>query len=181
MTTSFLSGFNLINSLVQILILGSLSPSMCFCRGDFGRLGHGNSSDLFTPLPIKALHGVRIKQIACGDSHCLAVTMEGEVQRYSQLFFFSLCLFNNHILNSHVNAFHPNLMISIASSVILLYVLVIVYIPVLFSYISLNFLLYKAGGATRMVNLVWGTQKILQFLGRFKPLRFVFLYILLVA
>lgn len=50
-------------------------------RGDFGRLGHGNSSDLFTPQPIKALHGIRIKQIACGDSHCLAVTMGGEVQR----------------------------------------------------------------------------------------------------
>ncbi|MBA0683240.1 hypothetical protein Goari_024912, partial [Gossypium aridum] len=50
--------------------------------GDFGRLGHGNSSDLFTPQPIKALHGLRIKQIACGDSHCLAVTMEGEVQRF---------------------------------------------------------------------------------------------------
>ncbi|XP_071722519.1 ultraviolet-B receptor UVR8-like [Rutidosis leptorrhynchoides] len=47
--------------------------------GDFGRLGHGNSSDLFTPQPIKALQGLRIKQIACGDSHCLAVTMEGEV------------------------------------------------------------------------------------------------------
>ncbi|KAL0691998.1 hypothetical protein Bca4012_059178 [Brassica carinata] len=53
--------------------------------GDFGRLGHRNSSDLFTPLPIKALQGVRIKQIACGDSHCLAVTMEGEVQRYFNL------------------------------------------------------------------------------------------------
>lgn len=37
---------------------------------------------MFTPLPIKALHGLRIKQIACGDSHCLAVTMEGEVQRW---------------------------------------------------------------------------------------------------
>uniref|UniRef100_A0A7N2MU36 Ultraviolet-B receptor UVR8 n=1 Tax=Quercus lobata TaxID=97700 RepID=A0A7N2MU36_QUELO len=48
--------------------------------GDFGRLGHGNSSDLFTPQPIKALHGLKIKQIACGDSHCLAVTMDGEVQ-----------------------------------------------------------------------------------------------------
>lgn len=50
-------------------------------RGDFGRLGHGNSSDLFTPQPIKALLGLQIRQIACGDSHCLAVTMEGEVQR----------------------------------------------------------------------------------------------------
>ncbi|XP_028771495.1 ultraviolet-B receptor UVR8-like [Neltuma alba] len=52
--------------------------------GDFGRLGHGNSSDLFTPLPIKALQGLRIKQIACGDSHCLAVTMEGEVQSWGR-------------------------------------------------------------------------------------------------
>ncbi|KAA8547038.1 hypothetical protein F0562_003467 [Nyssa sinensis] len=52
--------------------------------GDFGRLGHGNSSDLFTPQPIKALHGLQIKQIACGDSHCLAVTMEGEVQSWGR-------------------------------------------------------------------------------------------------
>ncbi|KAG8383900.1 hypothetical protein BUALT_Bualt04G0062200 [Buddleja alternifolia] len=52
--------------------------------GDFGRLGHGNSSDLFSPQPIKALQGVRIKQIACGDSHCLAVTMEGEVQSWGR-------------------------------------------------------------------------------------------------
>ncbi|KAI4336459.1 hypothetical protein L6164_014983 [Bauhinia variegata] len=52
--------------------------------GDFGRLGHGNSSDLFIPQPIKALQGLRIKQIACGDSHCLAVTMEGEVQSWGR-------------------------------------------------------------------------------------------------
>ncbi|KAF6170563.1 hypothetical protein GIB67_031971 [Kingdonia uniflora] len=52
--------------------------------GDFGRLGHGNSSDLFTPQPIKALQGVIIRQIACGDSHCLAVTMEGEVQSWGR-------------------------------------------------------------------------------------------------
>ncbi|MCD7465237.1 Ultraviolet-B receptor uvr8 [Datura stramonium] len=58
--------------------------SISFGRGDFGRLGHGNSSDLFTPQPIKALQGIRIKQIACGDSHCLAVTMEGEVQSWGR-------------------------------------------------------------------------------------------------
>lgn len=58
-----------------------LKKNSWFLRGDFGRLGHGNSSDLFTPQPIKALQGKRIKQIACGDSHCLAVTMDGEVQR----------------------------------------------------------------------------------------------------
>ncbi|KAG9457082.1 hypothetical protein H6P81_001590 [Aristolochia fimbriata] len=52
--------------------------------GDFGRLGHGNSSDLFTPQPIKVLQGIRIKQIACGDSHCLAVTMDGKVQSWGR-------------------------------------------------------------------------------------------------
>ncbi|GAB2229078.1 hypothetical protein Droror1_Dr00023213 [Drosera rotundifolia] len=52
--------------------------------GDFGRLGHGNSSDLFTPQPIRALEGVRIRQIACGDSHCLAVTVQGEVASWGR-------------------------------------------------------------------------------------------------
>ncbi|XP_065876398.1 ultraviolet-B receptor UVR8 [Euphorbia lathyris] len=52
--------------------------------GDFGRLGHGNSSDLFTPQPIRALHGLKIKQIACGDCHCLAVTMDGDVQSWGR-------------------------------------------------------------------------------------------------
>ncbi|KAI5083717.1 hypothetical protein GOP47_0003460 [Adiantum capillus-veneris] len=52
--------------------------------GDFGRLGHGNSSDLFIPRPIKGLQGIEIKQIACGDSHCLAVTMDGEVKSWGR-------------------------------------------------------------------------------------------------
>ncbi|XP_061346881.1 ultraviolet-B receptor UVR8-like [Gastrolobium bilobum] len=47
--------------------------------GDFGRLGHGDHRDLLIPHLITALQGLRIKQIACGDSHCLAVTMENEV------------------------------------------------------------------------------------------------------
>ncbi|GMG99831.1 hypothetical protein Nepgr_001671 [Nepenthes gracilis] len=52
--------------------------------GDFGRLGHGNSSDLFTPHPIKALDGVKIKQIVCGDSHCLALTILGNVASWGR-------------------------------------------------------------------------------------------------
>lgn len=52
-----------------------------FSRGDFGRLGHGDHSDLLIPHPIRALQGLMIKQIACGDSHCLAVTMESKVLR----------------------------------------------------------------------------------------------------
>ncbi|CAM6119340.1 unnamed protein product [Calypogeia fissa] len=52
--------------------------------GDFGRLGHGNSSDLFIPHPIKALSGLQIKQIACGDSHCLAITADGDVHSWGR-------------------------------------------------------------------------------------------------
>lgn len=58
---------------------------VCFSgvlRGDFGRLGHGNSSDLFLPHPIQLLQGLEIKQIACGDSHCLAISIDGEAYRY---------------------------------------------------------------------------------------------------
>ncbi|CAL0319733.1 unnamed protein product [Lupinus luteus] len=62
----------------------SLSAVYSWGWGDFGRLGHGNSSDLFIPQPIRALQGLKIKQIACGDSHCLAVTMEGEVQSWGR-------------------------------------------------------------------------------------------------
>ncbi|PNT68828.1 hypothetical protein BRADI_3g45740v3 [Brachypodium distachyon] len=52
--------------------------------GDFGRLGHGNSSDVFHPQPIEALQGIKIKQIACGDSHCLAVTDAGQVHSWGR-------------------------------------------------------------------------------------------------
>lgn len=52
--------------------------------GDFGRLGHGTSSDVFTPQPVKVLQGLKIKQIACGDSHCLAVTTNGEVHSWGR-------------------------------------------------------------------------------------------------
>lgn len=58
-----------------------------FSRGDFGRLGHGDHSDLLIPHPIRALQCLRIKQIACGDSHCLAVTMDGKVLRFVVLYF----------------------------------------------------------------------------------------------
>lgn len=62
----------------------SLSQVYSWGWGDFGRLGHGNSSDLFIPQPIRALGGVKIKQIACGDSHCLAVTVDGDVRSWGR-------------------------------------------------------------------------------------------------
>lgn len=47
--------------------------------GDFGRLGHGNPLDLFLPKQISSLSDVKIKKVACGDSHTLVVTGAGEV------------------------------------------------------------------------------------------------------
>ncbi|CAK9207626.1 unnamed protein product [Sphagnum troendelagicum] len=49
--------------------------------GDFGRLGHGNLIDLFIPHPVRALNGLEIKHMACGDSHCIVLTSNGEVLR----------------------------------------------------------------------------------------------------
>lgn len=87
------------NSVLILVICGILKIQvdhiLIFSRGDFGRLGHGNSSDLFIPQPIIALQGLRIKQIACGDSHCLAVTMEGEVQRFVVLDQIFICRCSN--------------------------------------------------------------------------------------
>lgn len=62
----------------------NLFNSFPVTRGDFGRLGHGNSSDLFLPHSITVLQGLEIKQMSCGDSHCLAISSEGEVYRYAK-------------------------------------------------------------------------------------------------
>ncbi|CAI5507255.1 unnamed protein product [Closterium sp. Naga37s-1] len=45
--------------------------------GDFGRLGHGHSSDVFLPHAVASLCGRPIKHIACGDCHCIAVDANG--------------------------------------------------------------------------------------------------------
>ena len=47
------------------------------CRGDFGRLGHGDIIDVFLPKPIAGLSGIGVKKLACGDTHTLAVTAGG--------------------------------------------------------------------------------------------------------
>ena len=49
------------------------------CRGDFGRLGHGDCNDIFIPQSISALSNRNIVKIACGDTHTLAVTDTGDL------------------------------------------------------------------------------------------------------
>jgi alpha-tubulin suppressor-like RCC1 family protein len=47
--------------------------------GWFGRLGLGNSDNIYTPCKIESLDYMFIVQIACGGYHTMALTSEGEV------------------------------------------------------------------------------------------------------
>ncbi|GLI62584.1 hypothetical protein VaNZ11_005258 [Volvox africanus] len=47
--------------------------------GDFGRLGHGDCSDLFVPRPIEFFSGRPVSHVACGDTHTLVVAGDGEL------------------------------------------------------------------------------------------------------
>ena len=59
-------------------------PAAAPCRGDFGRLGHGDCNDVFIPQAINALSGKRIAKMACGDTHTLAVTDLGELYSFGR-------------------------------------------------------------------------------------------------
>ena len=59
---------------------GSLELRLSWlCRGDFGRLGHGDIVDVFLPKPIPALSGIGVTRLACGDTHTLAMTADGRL------------------------------------------------------------------------------------------------------
>ncbi|XP_023810269.2 E3 ubiquitin-protein ligase HERC2 isoform X5 [Oryzias latipes] len=50
-------------------------------RGNYGRLGHGSSEDVTTPMLVTALKGQKVVDVACGsgDAQTLAVTENGQV------------------------------------------------------------------------------------------------------
>eukprot|EP00891_Asterochloris_glomerata_P007758 jgi/Astpho2/7758/Aster-07597 len=52
--------------------------------GDFGRLGHGDCSDVFLPQPIKAISGIEIVEVACGDTHTVAISAEGRLYSFGR-------------------------------------------------------------------------------------------------
>ena len=54
------------------------------CRGDFGRLGHGTSSDQTIPRAITALAAVPVAKIACGDNHTLVASTTGELYAFGR-------------------------------------------------------------------------------------------------
>lgn len=47
--------------------------------GGEGQLGHGDFQIQTMPLLVKALHAEGVCDIACGDKHCLALTLGGDV------------------------------------------------------------------------------------------------------
>eukprot|EP00775_Hariotina_reticulata_P006154 gene6154-6391_t len=52
--------------------------------GDFGRLGHGDCSDVFVPQQISFFNNMPIKQVACGDTHTLVCTTTGELYTFGR-------------------------------------------------------------------------------------------------
>lgn len=42
-----------------------------------GQLGHGDTATYRIPKPIEALHGIPIKQVACGDEFTACITEDG--------------------------------------------------------------------------------------------------------
>ncbi|CAH0559020.1 unnamed protein product [Brassicogethes aeneus] len=50
-------------------------------RGNYGRLGHGNSEDCTVPTLVNALSNYFVRKVACGagDAHTLCVTADGRV------------------------------------------------------------------------------------------------------
>eukprot|EP00945_MAST-04E_sp_MAST-4E-sp1_P007226 g7226.t1 len=52
--------------------------------GWFGRLGLGNSDNVYTPMKLEALDYMFIVQVSCGGYHTMAVTTEGEVYTWGR-------------------------------------------------------------------------------------------------
>ncbi|KAH7441352.1 hypothetical protein KP509_03G034500 [Ceratopteris richardii] len=50
-----------------------------FGQGVFGALGHGNTESCSTPVLIDGLWGFGVVQIACGENHSLALSVDGQV------------------------------------------------------------------------------------------------------
>jgi RCC1 and BTB domain-containing protein len=47
--------------------------------GEHGQLGHGNKENYSRPTLVRAIAGVKIKQVTCGWSHTVMLTEDGEV------------------------------------------------------------------------------------------------------
>ncbi|KAL6054785.1 RUN and FYVE domain-containing protein 2 [Balamuthia mandrillaris] len=48
-------------------------------HGANGRLGHGHESDIYVPTVVEAMSRKKVREIACGGSHCTAMILHGWV------------------------------------------------------------------------------------------------------
>jgi E3 ubiquitin-protein ligase HERC1 len=66
-----------------------------FGGGDHGKLGHGDTSQVYRPRVVEALQGLYIRKVATGSAFSLALTSNGQVTyRYLIVLFL---FFNKHV------------------------------------------------------------------------------------
>ena len=53
-------------------------------EGEFGRLGHGDEKNSFTPKPVEGLFDVKVKEIHCGVYHTSVCTMDGRLYTFGR-------------------------------------------------------------------------------------------------
>lgn len=79
---------------VHTMVLTEAGEIYCFGGGSCGQLGFGDILQMpldvdrcpFMPVPkkIESLNGVVVIQLACGDSHSMALTKEGYVYAWGE-------------------------------------------------------------------------------------------------
>ncbi|MCO5551230.1 hypothetical protein L7F22_004729 [Adiantum nelumboides] len=88
-----------------------------FGQGAFGALGHGNTESCSAPTFVNGLWGFGIVQIACGENHSVALSIDGQVfswgrGKYGQLGHGSL---NNEMSPLQVKALADQMIVQIVS------------------------------------------------------------------
>lgn len=72
-------------------------------RGNYGRLGHGKSTDCSVPTAVSTLSEQKVVKVACGsgDSHTLCITDQGQVYSWGDgdygklgMVYFNLKMYN---------------------------------------------------------------------------------------
>ena len=61
------------------MVLAEDGCVLTFGRGMYGRLGHGDEQNQLVPKVVDALQGVRVCQVAAGESHSMVLTADGQV------------------------------------------------------------------------------------------------------
>ena len=55
-----------------------------YFEGETGKLGHGNTTTQKKPVLITALQGMMVHQVACGNKHSAAVTINGALYTWGE-------------------------------------------------------------------------------------------------